>query len=221
MSSFEWLKKVPQRTKDCVHGYIHEAQHLFPIDNPYYNIPSLVVYLCLDYYCPRECFHQIGPKMTTNEDKNIVMMKKDGDYSYNTAYGQITTDPAMNCIYKWDIKVTNIGSGVLGIGLCNIEHMIDECFMTGNHCVAYWVGGIEGPDMKYTKNTPPKFDTNDTISVEINTKDKILKYYNNNQDVGDIEWENYKFDWSKCYCLAVSIMDHGSVKLLSFQQTFV
>eukprot|EP01084_Bolivina_argentea_P163121 283824_1 len=54
MVSIEWLRTIPQNKIDCVFGYIHESQRLLPSDAPYYNIPELVAYICLDYYFARE-----------------------------------------------------------------------------------------------------------------------------------------------------------------------
>ena len=48
--SFQKVKKIPQRYKDIVYGWIKDIQSIFPCDNPYFTIVQLVQDLCLLYF---------------------------------------------------------------------------------------------------------------------------------------------------------------------------
>ena len=44
------IRKVDDKTKNTVYGFIRRYQTLFPNKNPYYNIPLLVKNICINYY---------------------------------------------------------------------------------------------------------------------------------------------------------------------------
>ena len=53
---FVKIKDVDNKKKLIVMGYIRIYQNLFENNNTYYNIPSLVQYLCIAYYWIAEYF---------------------------------------------------------------------------------------------------------------------------------------------------------------------
>ena len=59
----EKVKKMDQRTKDCVYGYIRVCQELLfqHEENVYYIIPTLVIHWCLLYYSSIERFALFKP----------------------------------------------------------------------------------------------------------------------------------------------------------------
>ena len=63
-AQFDWMAKVPQMHKDCIIGYVKEAQSILPVTSAYYNIPSLVTYLILKYYHQQEIFDIHGDDIT-------------------------------------------------------------------------------------------------------------------------------------------------------------
>eukprot|EP01084_Bolivina_argentea_P163123 283826_1 len=230
--NFEWLRTIPQNTINCVFGYIHEAQRLLPSDAPYYNIPELVAYICLDYYFAREMFDTHGKYFKLNEQKDIATMIKQPSL-FNNVFGMICTDPKLDCIYLWNIKFTGecCNTGTFGVGFNCSEHVklyhdIDACYMDqSQHCIAFWniEGAIEGPNDCFTENTMLGFNEEDIITVEMNTKDKLLKFHTNGKDHGIVKFKDdeYQIDWTRKYQLAVSMWRKGSVELISFQRQFV
>ena len=110
-----------QRTTDIVTGYIRQCQKLLSNDNVYYNIPSLVTYLCLNFYWIREYFTDHGEMIQLNKDKNIAKQHK---YGYGNVYGNITIDNKP-CIYIWTFKV---------IKTCN-DMMIELIHQTKNFVI--------------------------------------------------------------------------------------
>ena len=65
---FKKVAKIRQKDKDIVAGYIKEIQCLFPTDNPYYIIATLIKHLCLLYF-----HYAIPSKLLTDEEQNIFM----------------------------------------------------------------------------------------------------------------------------------------------------
>ena len=64
---FQKVKKIPQRYKDIVYGWIKEIQSVFPCDNPYFTIVQLIQDLCLLYFSAI-----IDTKILTDNEQMIL-----------------------------------------------------------------------------------------------------------------------------------------------------
>lgn len=62
------VAKIRQKDKDIVNGYIKQIQCLFPADNTYYLIATLIKHLCLLYF-----HHAIPSKLLTDKEQDIFM----------------------------------------------------------------------------------------------------------------------------------------------------
>ena len=116
----KWLNSVLQTDKDCVFGYIRRSQRLLPITkNAYFNIPSLVCYIILQYYYMAEYFTKHGECMRINDDGDTVTQLY-GDID-STAYGNMWISCDKDIIYEWKVEILRIPkvcrSYVIGIGL--------------------------------------------------------------------------------------------------------
>ena len=63
------LKRVPQRQKDLVTGYLKECQAILldgNENNPYYNIPEPLIFAILSFYAIIEYFEIIVKDYTKN-----------------------------------------------------------------------------------------------------------------------------------------------------------
>ena len=100
--NLEELKQYGGRDKDVVFGFMRQMQLLLPNDtNPYYNIPPLVIYICLYYYRHYEIFTLCGDEMSINKTNNIVKCHR----YYNTVYGNVIIDGSSQAIHVWKLKI--------------------------------------------------------------------------------------------------------------------
>ena len=102
MSTFVNTKNIDDRIIYAVSGYLRRCQLLIPRNNVYYNIPSLVEYLCINYYRITEYFTSHGNYITLNDDKSIaqtIVNQRD------TVYGNIEINNTKPMIYKWIFKI--------------------------------------------------------------------------------------------------------------------
>ena len=99
---------------NVVHGYIHNAQHLFPIDNPYYNIPELIIQIVLIFYHIKECWDKKWCDQYFKIDGCMISKKKSVD-GYITAF---LTQTISSGVHYWKFKISKRGSeDALDIGI--------------------------------------------------------------------------------------------------------
>eukprot|EP01084_Bolivina_argentea_P212656 361435_1 len=120
MESFEVVKRMEQEVKDTVSGFIRRNQQLFPSDNSYYNIPSLVHFICILYYHKHEYFTCHGNSISMND--NCISIWNPGCWP-NSAYGKYVIDAKSNKIYKWRFKSQCDGTAIIGIDSSNKKHI--------------------------------------------------------------------------------------------------
>ena len=96
LPNFADIKKVKPKIRNTVSGYIRKCQHvLLPKNNPYYNIPSLIYFICIAYYNQREYFTKHGKNITLNKECNTI---SSDSFISNTAYGNIDIINDGQCI---------------------------------------------------------------------------------------------------------------------------
>eukprot|EP01084_Bolivina_argentea_P212787 361624_1 len=92
---------IDQKSKDIVFGYINRMQTMFPMDNTYYNIPSIIPYLCLNYYFDAWTKESIEWKWklkdvaNTFEDCSMSIRKKVWDKFDKHKKGELDTDKSL------------------------------------------------------------------------------------------------------------------------------
>eukprot|EP01083_Nonionella_stella_P009952 28475_1 len=102
------IKYVDTRSKRIVFGFICESQTMLDADNPYYNIPDLVKYICFIYYHSREYFTVYGSNIVYEENTNTIR-HIGGDGHGHSAYGFVPISDTMEdgTFYQWKFKILN------------------------------------------------------------------------------------------------------------------
>ena len=80
MATFEQVKNMDLMTKDIVNGFLRRIRLLFPSDIVYYDIPSLVIYLCLLYFHVQDSFdpEYCHPKVELSKYDSIATWIHEG-----------------------------------------------------------------------------------------------------------------------------------------------
>lgn len=114
----EKVKDVAIPTKDCINGYIREAQKLFPSDNTYSLIPTLINYWIILYYYVWEHFDSNwcsdGFKLTEH-NKLITKIKT----NYSNAYLKAVVNTG---IHKWKFELITITAADSMIGIWKTKY---------------------------------------------------------------------------------------------------
>lgn len=101
------LDDVDANTVDCVNGYIREAQQLFADvehQQEYYNIPTLVNYICMKYCAVLEKFTVCGDAgQIQGKQRNILQSTF---AKWCSAFGNVPLkfDNAAPMLYEWKFK---------------------------------------------------------------------------------------------------------------------
>ena len=103
--SFEDVKNIDQHKKDIVFGYVKRVQKLFPNENAYYIIPSLVCYLILLHYAPMEYF---DPDLCNTKfilSNNNTIAEQRGKHEQVALLHNVVKSG----IHKWTFKLIQFG----------------------------------------------------------------------------------------------------------------
>ena len=169
------IKKIDTRTKHLLYGFIHNTQTLLPTNNAYYNIPDLIVHLCLMFYYIKECWDPIWCIDIGNfiVNKNEITKKK-SLMGYKSAFlSQIVSKG----IHHWRFKIIIRGGGNnIDIGICKTSKVNSEnanAYFTKTPGDGYAYICTQGSLNGYGKQKPllPLCKQNDIIDmfVDLNT----------------------------------------------------
>ena len=101
------LKHINIKCKYLVFGYIREAQLLLPNkSNPYFNIPSLITHLCIQYYWS-EYFKIAGYNMCISPDKKYLITSGEIQLKYAKLLRNMQTFAINNAKYAY-LKINDI-----------------------------------------------------------------------------------------------------------------
>ena len=108
---FRKVKKIPQKQKDIVYGYIKQMQRiLFPNakDNPYFNINQLIQDMCLLY------LHSFKDRWSINKKREFnYIAKEHGKWCH--IFGEKIIERGIDNEYEWKIEAKGAWTGRMGI----------------------------------------------------------------------------------------------------------
>ena len=221
------INSIQERNKKICFGYIHETQQQLPSNNSYYNIPDLIVFLCILYYSNPECFTVYGNDITITDEWSAKNHAKTD--SYNTAYGNVQIDGNKHILYEWTFKIYFQSikfTMVIGIDSSNKYFKNSKYTVSINKYPHYSNCNGTISSNKQCDNVEEFFrrllyeqnrwKIGDIIKMEINTKNKTIKYKHNDKDLG-IAYKNIDFTNNKIYNLAIFLYaEKAAVQLLNF-----
>ena len=220
-----------QGTKDLVNGYIKQYQSLLPHEeNSYYTIPALVIHLILSFYYNPEYFTAHGSFTTLNKECDIFEYnaKEEIYHNSNSVYGNIEIVQQMYCNkFLWEFEIISIEEIIcVAIGLDSSDkeypNGLFDSITNPNTFYSYESSRIRS---QIRANHGSKSDygccycmPKNTVSMELNTKQKTLRYFVNGKDQG-IAIHDVIFDNNQRYVAAISTDNDVKIKLVRFEQT--
>ena len=220
------IKFLDQKEKDLVNGYVHESQCLFPKDNHYCIIPSLVVYTILYYFYDPERFDQsgCGTGIVLSEDKKIATHTLERG-KFKSVYGTKLIQRDADVVYEWKFLATSIPDGLyLAIGIHSFENhkkIIDEDFSTysphhGERSY-FWAVAEDGLPFSNQGNSTAntcEWKEGDTIIMILDTEKKTLSYGTNDNEVVVLFDGNILYE--ETYMAITMGIEGLSIELISF-----
>ena len=211
-----------EQTKLLIYGFMNMMQtQLFgdQNNNPYYNIPTVIINICIWFYHEIDIFSICGPCLKINAKGDAVTCIN--NKSRCSVFGLIGIDlnKTNDTIYRWNLKITKFnGKFCLLIGLVStrsvkyakraFDHIDkpDIYFTVDNYADTYCNSSVA-----VAKNPYWIFREGDVIGMELNTKDRRLSFYVNDINRG-IEFSNID---RLVYFLAVSVGGTGDCVVIT------
>ena len=203
MASFENVKKIDLKKKKCVFGYIRRMQQLFPDDNIYYTISSLVIHWILSYFASVDEFDEnsVGGQYHLSQDNMVITRNKVKDFNIAV----YLKAEAKRGIHKWRFKIRacNIYGLYTTIGIWKLNHSIlknqNIYGMNDGSFYAWMVNKkqiIPGKVHEIRVYGDAKCVRGDVIEMILDLEKKTLSYKVNKKDYGvafeNIEDTSYK-----------------------------
>ena len=210
------------RSKLLIHGFIKMMQReLFSdnIDNPYYDIPPLVINICIWFYHCTDFFSMSGSDLKINETGDTVTCIRG---HRNSAFGNIGIDlnKINNMIYRWDLEILQFDETYLmSIGFASDRTTyLNGDFNQIEHPEEFYEIDSDGNCNSHRHEWAQRvceygFGTGDMVAIELDTKNRNIIFFINGIDQGILFREIPK----KKYYLAVTFRTIGdSVKIVDF-----
>ena len=181
-------RKIEKRIVYVVNGFIHESQELLPANNVYYNIPELIIQICLIFYHIKEYWDPEWCNINFDIDGNVI--------SPNQQCGTYRTAFLYQCISKgahhWQFKILVKGpSNGIDIGICKTSQlsMAVKSYFTRikSNGYAYNCTGMVLYSIEKNKN--PSFNIKrcregDIIDMYVDFNKAEIKFSVNDEDLG-------------------------------------
>ena len=212
-SSLKRLKQINNKDKFAVFGYIRETEN----ESSLLTIPMMIYYLCLAYYFQEDYFDESRSNMAISADK--LTATHNGEWAY--AYCKQWIDSHVEQITKWIIKINHLNKANLQSN-CMQFCITSNCKAPryrfhSNGCL--WT--FYGNHRTITEDEGVVFNTNDILSIILNTKKRTICFIKNQEEIRII-FREIKVDPTVRYKLAVtSYNDKNSVSLIHYSSDLI
>ena len=219
--SLQKVKRIDQRSKDLVFGYVHQL-------NPELIIPEINYICLLYYYLIAERFILCTEKIKifssdeNDEPKNDIFEWnndcQNDDDQWTNIHGNVIINPSENpkAIITWTIKVLSKADTYI-IGIHSIYE--DSVGYGGDQAGYGWWGSSNtmiGTRSNYSY-CKERFTFGDVIKLELNVANKEVTYYKNGEKINFV-FEN--IDISSSYHLLLRVLKRDNVpkgQLIDFE----
>ena len=231
MATFSKLKFVDEKSPKLVFGYIRAIERT--VTSKEHEIPDDIKNLCLLYfYIIFEQFDVASHRLklsSSDKDKENDIVEQIHAASWNNVFGKRIIDPEQNpnCIYIWTLQFKcnpdQENSSTPSIGIISKDNkcytdMTEYCFMYDNHNFYCWETAWSASRMrgKETSSYAQTFiRSGDIIKMEFNVKNKSLRFYCNDKDLG-VSQDNIDINCQYCLALSFATQTH-SMQILNFE----
>ena len=121
-------KKVNQRTRYIVHGWIRNEENALKFG----NVPAIIVASCILYYRNDEIFDIVGNGMKLSANKKVITKVRNGCSFTGNHFGLNQIDSTSELLYSWHLLIKQDIMDSTGFGisshLLSTKKMANDCF---------------------------------------------------------------------------------------------
>ena len=178
-----------------VSGFVREIQEMLPKNDNFFMIPREITNECIKYYLIREYFATLCKwTKTSDRETTIVRTNTGGTYSTGINFGAVSIPSTEPIIYRWYIKINHGGPKyakiIIGISsdpitniVNNRQNVFDSYYSNRSNYGWNGFSGSKYGDGGYSSYADT-FGDDDMICMELNLRNKRLRYSVNEQDQG-------------------------------------
>ena len=208
------LKKIDERTKLSVHGWIRNKEKTLTLS----NIPSMINAICILYFRDDEIFNAINKDMKLSENQKKIT-KQDNDWNWkNCSFGIIEIESKSDMICQWDLNIKSRPTwyGGIIVGIASQQTLDADPCVKGEDDYRYCYANCGAKYTNGVKKAYGKEWSDCTLSIHLNLKLRQLSFSVNNVNQG-IAFENIKKSENIKYRLMVSLFYKESfVEIINF-----
>lgn len=206
--AFKLLRKIDQRTKYSVYGWIRDKEKILKLG----NVPSMIKSICILYFRKEEIFDVISYKgIQLSENGKSITAKSDIDGPDNNNYGAMEIESESNTFYKWEFKVTGNKCDWIGFGISS-KQIPNDFHEKDFKCIYYIIRNDAGKLRRsshrrrscYDSYSDTSFKTGDLISLHLNLKKRKMELMVNGKQRG-IAFTNIETSQDIAYRMFVSL----------------
>ena len=217
-ASLEDVKYIDQRSKDVTFGYIQKSQTLFPSNNVYYTIPTLVIHWILLYYHSPEQFDPNNCSEHFQLTENNTVATQTG----NNSKFLLLTNSHKTGVHQWKFELLykNNYTAIIGVFKTRFEIDLSTNLREEKHhdkAYGYNVGAafVIGDKTNSRRKYGGRCSTGDIVEMILDLDKLELKYIINDKDQGVAFTKIEATEYKAC------ISGHNyktAYKLLSYKQ---
>ena len=225
LSRLEDVKSIDEKTKYCVFGYIRRSQDMFPVDNIYFTIPTLVIHWILLYFHINEKFKVYNKQKYKLHDNDMAITKIDVT-SDSTCYGTVKISSLNQSIHEWLFEITAMKNGeYIAIGIDETQYSRKDVGsinyeMYDTKIYALWNDGERRTcaNVNLADVESLKFCEGDKVSMILNLFDQTLSYSINDGELY-VTHKDIVVSQDITYCMAACIQNVDStLTLLKYER---
>ena len=154
-------------------------------------IPQDIQVLVSKYYDFLPAFHQEGDDMEVINEFNISTVKMTQENAnWNSTYGFVKIKSIYNCIYEWRLTINKLQSGLLLLGIVDIEgdHRDNLITLHDRFYVLHCCGILEQHEQSTQRLQGGECGPGEKLKLQLNfTKEKgFIQLWKDEQDLGQI-----------------------------------
>ena len=200
MATLKQLKSINNRYKFAVIGYLREKEKEIAI----INIPSMISYLCLQFYFHGEYFSIHTGNIHVSSDKMSATLKTKVS-PYPWVYGKIWIESLSNSIATWTFKINGL---LMKMGISSSEDSDERPY--------YHFFNIGHSFQHDCKHQPPMFAEQDIMKLTLNTTKGTITLQKNEEDAIEM-FENIQKGQDIKYKFGVALFNRdNSITLIDF-----
>lgn len=204
MASFlENHRDIGDEERVTVTAYVHNVEKLFP-DEPFYNIPDLILFICMAYYYDPEGW---DPKLCDEKIKiekdTITVLRCSPNHWYSSISMKKYIEPKSG-IHTWTFRIDNKNSSWHVLGIWKLDKEFERVYKHGYGYVLS-EGFLANPNKygSFGRQYGIHCKNNDVIEMIVDMDKLCISYKVNDQELGiafkDIEETKYKAGLTTCY----------------------